>query len=149
MSFEEMIRSGKHVEVLVYDDRSLSEGRKSDEKTIFLALDSDSAFEIAVLCTYFGVDCRIESVIHENEFFEATGKSRSSFSSKERVTGYGREDSYEPDVMFVANCAYHVALGIRDKGLVQLYLSAMEGSTNGNKAREYRDFLFSLQGNHR
>ena len=89
MSFEEMIRSGKHVEVLVYDDPSLSEGRKSDEKTIFLALDSDSAFEIAVLCTYFGVDCRIESVIPEHEFFQAAGKSRSSFFSKERVTGYG------------------------------------------------------------
>jgi hypothetical protein len=145
MSFKEIIKSGKRLEVLVYDDPSLSGERKLDEKTIFLAMDQDNAFEIAVLCTYFGVDYRIKSTIPEDEFFKATGKSRSSFFSKERVTGSGREESYEPDAMFVANCAYHVALGIRDKGLVQLYLSAMEGNSNGNKAREYRDFLFALQ----
>lgn len=145
MTFEEIVRRGKRVEVMVYDNPSLSGERRPDAKTIFLALDPDRAFEIAVLCTYLGVDYRIKSVIPEHEFFEATGKSRSSFFSKERDTGYGREDSYEPDAMFVANCAYHIALGIRDKGLVQLYLSAMEGNTNGNKAGEYRDFLFSLQ----
>ncbi|MGA2875068.1 MAG: hypothetical protein ABSE82_05950 [Nitrososphaerales archaeon] len=133
--------SGKSVEILVYDDPRLAEVYKQDGG-IFVPLEADEAFELAVYCTYSGRYCKIHRVIREGEFYKIVGKSRSNYSSK---SWDGRE-SYEPDQMNVANCAFHVACAVGDKDLVELYLSAMDKELD---ASTYRDFVISLWENDR
>lgn len=139
MTFSEISDRRISVEILVYDDPRLAEVYKPDAG-IFVPLEADEAFELAVLCTYFGIRCRILPVVREGEFYKISGRSRSSYFNK---PWEGRE-SYEPDKMCVANCAFHLASAVGDKGLVEMYLSAMEGESSAAKARDYRDFLISL-----
>ena len=135
-TFSQIIDSRKSVEVLVYDDARLAKVYKPDGG-IFVPLNADEAFELAVLCAYFGRYCKIHQVIREGDFYKIVGKSRSSYFSK---SWDGRE-SYEPDKMYVANCAFHVASAVGDKDLVEMYLCAMEGELD---ASTYRDFVISL-----
>jgi hypothetical protein len=134
-TFSQISDSGESVEVLVYDDARLAKVYKPDEG-IFVPLKADEAFELAVFCAYFGRCCKIHQVIREGDFYKVVGKSRSSYFSK---SWDGRE-SYEPDKMHVANCAFHVASGVGDKDLVEMYLCAMEGESD---ASAYRDFVIS------
>jgi hypothetical protein len=135
-TFSQISDSGKSVEVLVYDEARLAKVYSPDEG-IFVPLEADEAFELAVFCAYFGRYCKIHQVIREGDFYKVVGKSRSSYFSK---SWDGRE-SYEPDKMYVANCAFHVASAVGDKDLVEIYLCAMEGELD---ASAYRDFVISL-----
>ncbi len=147
MTFSQIVDSKKRVEILVYDAPTISKTYKAAEKRrrIFLALDSEEAFELAVLCMYSGVSYDLRSVVAEDTFYSMTGKSRSGYFGKYRDCNGSSAESYEPEEMCVANCAFHVASAVADKGLVEMYLCAMEGEKDASKAREYRDYLFSLQ----
>lgn len=140
ITFRHVIDKGVPLEILVYDDSGLSERYKPDFR-IFMALEPDEAFELAVFCTYHGARYRILQVVSEDMFYKIVGRSRSSYFGK---TWEGR-DSYEPDKMCVANCAFHVASALEDRELVEMYLFAMEDETNAAKAMEYRDFVMSLR----
>ena len=140
-----MLPAERHGGTLSSDDARLAEVYKPDGG-IFVPLKADEAFELAVLCAYSGIHCKIHLVIREGEFYTTTRRSRSDYFSK---SWEGRE-SYEPDKMYVANCAFHVASAVGDKDLVEMYLSAVEGEsdasfTEGN-ASTYRDFVISLWG---
>jgi len=140
MSFKEITDKGAPLEILVYDDPRLSEAYKPDSR-IFVAFGADEAFELAVFCTYRGTPCRVLQVVSKEEFHKVVGRSRSSYFSKSWEGG----ESYEPDKMCIANCAFHVAAALRNKDLAEMYLSAMEGESNVAKAREYRDFVLFLR----
>ena len=145
MTFSQIRDSRKSVEILVYDDARLAEVDKPDGG-IFVPLKADEAFELAVLCAYSGIHCRILNVVRESEFYKIVGRSRSDYFSK----SWEDRESYEPDKMYVANCAFHVASAVGDKDLVEMYLSAMEGKSDASFAEEnastYRDFVISLWG---
>jgi hypothetical protein len=140
MTFRQIAEKGTPLEILVYDNPTLSEAYKPDSR-IFAALGAEEAFELAVFCTYCGTPYRMLQAVSEGEFYKVVGRSRSSYFSK---SWEGRE-SYEQDKMCVANCAFHVALSLRDKDLAEMYLSAMEDESNVAKARKYRDFVISLR----
>ncbi len=81
MTFSQVSDSGKSVEILVYDDPRFAQVCKPDAG-IFVPLEADEAFELAVLCTYFGICCRILLVAREDEFYKIAGRSRSSYFNK-------------------------------------------------------------------
>ena len=147
MTFSQIIDTKKRVEILVYGAPMISKAYKVAEKRrkIFLALDSGEAFELAVLCIYSGVSYDLRSVVAEDTFHSMTGRSRTGYFGKYRDCNGSSAESYEPEDTCVANCAFHVASAVADKGLVEMYLCAMEGEKDASKAREYRDYLFSLQ----
>src|SRR5487761_1758098 len=140
ITFRQITGKGTPLEILVYDNPTLSEAYKPDSR-IFVTLGADEAFELAIFCTYCGTPYRMLQVVSDEEFYKVVGRSRSSYFSK---SWEGRE-SYEPDKMCVANCSFHAAAALGDKDLAEMYLSAMEDESDVAKATEYRDFVLSLR----
>jgi hypothetical protein len=140
LTFEDIQRNGKRPAILVYDDQRLASVYRPEGDAVFIPADPETAFELAVWCVYHKMGYEIRHVVPEREFREATGVDRFHYFNR-RHNGV---ESYETDAMTVANCAFHVALAVKDKALVGLYLKAVEGEDDAGKAIRERNFVLEL-----
>ena len=148
LSFESLLSRKERVEVLVYDDPSLSSTYRPDG-CIFITADEDTAFEVALWSTYHDRPFKVNYIVDEQEFREVTGVDRwkyfRAFYHEEGTAS--REESHEPAEIAVANCAFHVASAVRDRGLANLYLRATEGIRDPEAARSRREFVLRIWRN--
>ncbi|MDG7023001.1 MAG: hypothetical protein JRN45_00610 [Nitrososphaerota archaeon] len=146
VTFEGLLRQKKRAEILVYCDARLASVYRP-EGVVSIPAGSDTAFELAVWCTYHGVDYKIQYIVSEREFQEATGANRFHYFNRWYYDDWHeKEESFEPEKMAVANCAFHVALAVGDKELVKLCLKAVKGMDDEVKATRLRNFLLELWG---
>ena len=145
ITFDDLRKKEKRLKILIYNDQRLASLYKPKEGEIFIVANDDTAFELAVFSIYNGIRYEIHNIIPKDDFSEATGMSRMHYFNRFYYDEWGNEkESYEPDLMTIANCAFHVALAVKDKDLTMLYLKAVENTDNTVKAIEERDFVLKL-----
>ncbi|MDV3293444.1 MAG: hypothetical protein LYZ70_04160 [Nitrososphaerales archaeon] len=145
ITFEDVLKQRAGIEILVYADKRLASVYKPEGGVVFVPTDSETAFELAVWSVYHDRDYKIHHVVPEHEFLETTGADRDHYFNRWYYDDWqSREESYEKDQMTVANCAFHVALAVKDKALAELYLKAVKGMDDDAKAARLRNFVLEL-----